>query len=654
MSLPDLEARVDEIDEELGTLARFTLRNVVGNVGWLSRPHKTVDAAEWAEVFFSEDVQIDRIVLAPVLWNDAVKGPQADGFPLVFEVIAGAAGEKEGRVVARFGAEDEVLPRVAPLVIRIPPQEAGWVRIKSLEMTPCARDGRYLFALSEIMVFSGERNVALHGEVKVSSSIGGYGADAIYKDALVDGLTPFVMDASTGNSSDALLAFMNKGVKLWFTIDLGESCAVDMISIHAADVAEFIPQISAADTGMPFRFLIQGYEKEDFSDAVPLAEFRRDSPYAAGNIITMRFPKRECRYVRFTALEPNAALKASKSHSSLSLAEMEVFAGSRNVSVGKPVLLPNVSNKHRYRVNNETSLTDGLNHFGEILPTGVWMDQLARRHDLERERPEVAAAIRIGYEKQKSLLARLSWLVALLAGGILFIILIDRIIRMRGIAKLKERIAADMHDELGANLHTIGLLSDSANASHESSEEWGALHRRIRALTEQTGQAIRRCSQFVDNAANYTSLIEDMERSVRRITGQFEHSITFEGEEHLERFNSSTRVDIYLFYKECLVNIYRHSQATKFQTSLVALPTEIVLTVSDNGKGMPEELRDGIPRSLLRRARLVRGKLLIEDDEDGGTRVTLKISNRKWWQFWKRKAKISQPVFPLPTQPETP
>ena len=35
-----------------------------------------------------------------------------------------------------------------------------------------------------------------------------------------------------------------------------------------------------------------------------------------------------------------------------------------------------------------------------------------------------------------------------------------------------ERFAADLHNELGANIHTIGLLSDAATDAQDSKEEW--------------------------------------------------------------------------------------------------------------------------------------------------------------------------------------
>lgn len=76
-----LENRLVAIDAELARTAKLTLRSGVGNVGWISKPQKNPNRPEWAEVQLPDNTAVDRIVLVPVLWNDAERGPQADGFP---------------------------------------------------------------------------------------------------------------------------------------------------------------------------------------------------------------------------------------------------------------------------------------------------------------------------------------------------------------------------------------------------------------------------------------------------------------------------------------------------------------------------------------------------------------------------------------------
>ena len=650
-TLEQLELRLEQIDQELDGLARFTLRGGVGNIGWASKRFDNPEQPQWCRVQFSEEMEIDSIVLCPVIWNDSVGGPQADGLPEAFDIIIGTDEDLEGSVVASLSEKDKFLPRIAPLVIEIRPTKARWVKIQAKRLSPDARTGRYQFSLSEIMVFAGQRNVALNQAVKVSSNIGGWGVGGIYKKALVDGMTPFLMDASSGEESIAFKAFYNEGQRLSCVIDLGEKFPVDGIQLHTADSSEYVPQLVPDDFGIPPDLSVEGANRRNFSDAVPLLSFHKESVYHVGPILSWNLPETRCRFIRVSVPQGYETPGSGFMPFCVVLAEIEVLSEGKNVAEGKRPRVFNEGDAEFIAVNG---LTDGRNHFGDILPIYEWMDQLARRHDLQVERPSVVAALKIGYDEQKTRLAWMSRLAVFLAAGIVFIFLLGRLIRMRAMAKLKERIAADMHDELGANLHTIGLLSDSAKVSRGSDGEWEMLHSRIRQLTERTGRAIRRCSQVVDTAANYRALIEDMERTASRITGQFEHKISFEGGEFLESYNSPTQIDIFLFYKECLVNIYRHSHATKFQTTLSATVREIVLTISDNGQGLPEMLNGKVPPSLSRRARLLRGKLTLEDRQEGGTRVILKIPNPKWWKFWNNIPSLRRPIFIQKTQLETP
>ena len=133
------------------------------------------------------------------------------------------------------------------------------------------------------------------------------------------------------------------------------------------------------------------------------------------------------------------------------------------------------------------SLTDGRNFYGDILPIRQWLNELALRHELERQRPQLALRLNELYEEQKSLLNRFTALAVILAAAMIITLLVTRITRMRQLARVRLRLAADLHDELGANLHTIGLLSDLAVESREDDEAFADIQRRIRSESDRSG-----------------------------------------------------------------------------------------------------------------------------------------------------------------------
>lgn len=620
-SVGELEQRLEEIDAEVDQLASLSLRTGVGTVGYRSVTHEESQSEEWVEVDLGAVEMIDEIVLVPSIWRDTRSGFRADGFPLEFKVVVGTGSREEGKTVASFGVEDELLPRIAPLVIKCPRTPASWVRVEASVLSPRAWDGRHILQLSELLVFSGEENVALLKETKTSSPEIFQGA-ARDKEFLVNGFVPYLMDASGGEQSVAFVSEIGGDELPVLTIDLGADRSIDRIHLHAPDLSDTVPQAVVVDFGIPRHLVMEGALSPDFEDAVRLLEFQMESIYDIGPIIMRQVPEVVCRYVRVVALEPFMGGEGDGVGPQIAFAEIEIFSEGRNVALGREVA-GNITLSSPER--SFGALTDGRNLYGDILPLRGWMNELARRHDLGVERPVIAAELDLRYSRQKTLVNRLIWVVAFLVAGIVFVILIDRLIRMRQVSRIRERLAADLHDELGANLHTIGLLSDLAAEAGDSPEQLEILHRRIRSETERSGVAVRHCTDMLEAVGVSADFEEDMRRASRRIMSRLEHEIVIEGKEHLDSLKRRTRYDLFLFYKECLVNISRHAEASKFSTHLKVEGKRVRLVISDNGHGISDSVENGVPASLCRRARILGGKVSVDQPKHGGTRVTLTL-----------------------------
>ena len=622
-SLSQLEQRAADIDAELNQLAHYSLRSGVGSIGYRSAAHLEPEHTEWVQIQLEADTPIDQIVLVPTIWRDTKSGFKADGFPLQFRIIAGTAHDPEGSVIASFNEDSHILPRIAPLLIQAA-TTASWVRVEASILSSRQFDGIYNLELSEIMIFNGPENVALHQPVTISSM--GYSESGARKKAfLVDGFMPYMMDAGRGEGTIAFLGMASSDAQPSISIDLERVHALNRIQLHAIDFNDTIPQATPAGYGQPVRLLVEGAQKADFSDAVPLTEYRRESIYDVGPILTQRLPETRCRFVRLTSLEPYIFDEDNEYQAQMGFAEIELFSDGQNVALHKPATDLMLDDSWR----SLAALTDGNNLYGQILPVRQWVEELARRHDLENERPLVAAELNRRYARQKILLQGFIWLTALLVVGIGFIILIERMRHMRHAVRIKERFAADLHDELGANLHTIGLLSDLSKELIHSPDKLSKLLDRIRIFTDRSGTAARYCTNMLEAKGICEDLVDEMQRSSRRLLTDLDYKIAFSGEDLLHSLRPRTRIDIFLFFKECLVNILRHSGATKVSILLVATKKNICLTVTDNGHGI-DSSQDQVPASIRRRARLLRSRVVAEHPTEGGTRISLTVKPRKF------------------------
>lgn len=627
LSLTELEERRQEIENQLELLANYNLSGGIGPIGFRSPHYTTENQNEWIEIKLREAASLDEVVLVPAIRRDGVNGFQADGFPRAFRLVAGTDQDRIGTVVAEYQLDDDLLPRIAPLTIPCGGIVASWIRIETTVLSLRNFDSNYVLQLSEVLVFSGEENVALHRPVTFPENRDNLSAPGWPDSALVDGFLPYLMASPQGKKSVAYLSAPRAADHPALTIDLGADYSVSRLHLHAVDQSDTVPQAYTGDIGIPRLLWVEGANNPDFEDAKFLTELRHSSPYDVGPILMLAFPETKCRYVRLTVMEANYDPLYPQFPFRLGFAEIEIFSRGENVALHRPVTINFEPTDHIRPIVN---LTDGRNYFGAILPVREWLNQLAQRHELERELPLIVAELGQRYGRQTTRVTQLTGLAVVLAFGVIVIMLVNRNRQQHAIAETRKRIAADLHDELGADLHALGILSDLAFTAKSTPGKLDNLLRRIRSLTERTGKAARHCTNLLEVEDLHKDLVNDVRNTTSRILTDLEHEVEFEGEDLLRRLSPRKHLDLLLFYQECLINVIRHSEATRVHTQLKAADGQIRLTVTDNGRGL-----DGhVPSSLKRRARLFGADLQVRKADPAGSVVILKLKNR-WLNILK-------------------
>ncbi|MDA7916765.1 discoidin domain-containing protein, partial [bacterium] len=543
-SISQLEDRLQSIDTELSQLAQYSLRSGIGSIGYRSLAHDQSQTKEWIEIDLGRTTPIDEVVLVPTIWRDTDKGFQADAFPTSFRILAGGPADTEGQVIADSDTLGALLPRVAPLHIPTPGASGSWIRIETRELSTRAFDRKFVLHLSEVLIFHQEENLALSRPLRTSSNSNDL-AGAWDQRFLVDGFMPYLMDAAAGYKSLAYLSQIGTLPELH--VDLGEPFELSRLHLHTVDQSDTVPQAYAGDLGLPGHLAVEGALQPDFSDAQLLLEYRQERINDTGPIIMRQFPQTRSRYVRFISKSPPTQISGSRPDLfRVGFSEVELFSDGKNVALNRRMDSVPTTNIDPNR--SLSALTDGHNLYGEILSTRDWLQQLSRRHELETERPVVAEELSGRYAHQQALLQRISWLAAGLAAGIGFILLFGHILRLRQAAAIRQRFAADLHDELGADLHTIGLLCDLAQDSVDSRDELLELLDRMRVFTERSGTAARYCTNMLEAEGLCEHLVEEMKRTSRRLLADLEHDLYFEGEPVLRELSRRKRIDLFFFY----------------------------------------------------------------------------------------------------------
>ncbi|MDL2339077.1 MAG: ATP-binding protein [Pseudomonadota bacterium] len=184
--------------------------------------------------------------------------------------------------------------------------------------------------------------------------------------------------------------------------------------------------------------------------------------------------------------------------------------------------------------------------------------------------------------------------------------------------KERKRIAADLHDDLGAKLLTIVHTSESERISTLAREALEEMRLSVRGLT---GKPVRLADALADWRAETVSRLgqANIEADWRNPVDELDQQLS------ARTFVQTTRI-----LREAVSNIIKHSSASqcKVRTSVDAV--HFGLLVQDNGKGIAMELDGKLDRghgmsSMKHRAKQLLGQCLVESGPGYGTVIRLTI-----------------------------
>ena len=184
--------------------------------------------------------------------------------------------------------------------------------------------------------------------------------------------------------------------------------------------------------------------------------------------------------------------------------------------------------------------------------------------------------------------------------------------------KERKRIAADLHDDLGAKLLTIVHTSESERISALAREALEEMRLSVRGLT---GKPMRLADALADWRAETVSRLgqANIEADWRSPAEEVDQLLPARG------FVQTTRI-----LREAVSNIIKHSGASHCKVRCAISDRQFGLTVQDNGKGIPMELDGKLDRghgmsSMKHRAKQMQGQCLVESGPGYGTVIRLTL-----------------------------
>lgn len=204
------------------------------------------------------------------------------------------------------------------------------------------------------------------------------------------------------------------------------------------------------------------------------------------------------------------------------------------------------------------------------------------------------------------------------------------------VVQVRERIARDLHDEIGSTLSSVQLYS--AVAQRKTEGKHAEAHELLGRITESTTQVLEAMNDIVwaVNAENddLAHLVQRMNSYAERLAEARECALRFEVQEGIaaQHLGMTQRKNLYLIFKEALNNAVKYSAC---RTVLIELRKEgpgFLLRVQDDGIGfdpgsLPTDTMGGNGLgNMRRRAAEMRGTLQVRSAPGQGTTVELRFS----------------------------
>jgi ligand-binding sensor domain-containing protein/two-component sensor histidine kinase len=235
-------------------------------------------------------------------------------------------------------------------------------------------------------------------------------------------------------------------------------------------------------------------------------------------------------------------------------------------------------------------------------------------------------------------------ILTLLIVGVIYLIYGYRLRKLLELEKVRTRIATDLHDDIGASLSKIAILSEVVHQRVAPVAPGNAdINEPLEEIAGTSRELVDSMSDIVWAINPERDHLSDLIQRMRNLAGELTEyaeiglRVRLAGiEEGADLpLGADLRREIYLIFKETLNNLVRHSKCEMAEITFAVEQNFLVLTVKDDGKGFVAASNgngtNGATRggnglqNMHRRAANLGGSYEIASDVGKGTTAVLRV-----------------------------
>lgn len=196
--------------------------------------------------------------------------------------------------------------------------------------------------------------------------------------------------------------------------------------------------------------------------------------------------------------------------------------------------------------------------------------------------------------------------------------------------QMRNRIARDLHDDIGSTLSSIGILSQVVE--NQMGENSNSVKEMVRRIGESSQKVQRSLSDIVwttkQTEDNFDNVLVKMKEFTSEMLEMKDIFYTFNTDSLPEvKLSPSKQYNFYLIFKEAINNIVKYSNADEVTIELSRQNDDLILNITDNGIGFDEKnIKSGNGLGNMRkRAESLGGEIEIDSKCQEGTQIRLAI-----------------------------